>query len=197
MPFKLGAAPIRKSLKYLEAGKLVFKDRVKIMSIYYCEDEFKHLEAKTIDNQRPFLKNRDWFVKSGPHHNGAINFVFWNLPQVQFMNPDVQIVTFKNKTPSPFIECFLDDGSKVLFDVDSQDNVQILDRLVKTLGKSKDTLEAEALASEKKDNPANFGKNCDRWCICSTPGQLPCPAVVPVPKHWRGKYDKGKVDLDE
>ena len=38
-------------------------------------------------------------------------------------------------------------------------------RLVKTLGKSKTTLEAEALAAEKKDNPANFGRKCARYCL--------------------------------
>ena len=77
---------------------------------------------------------------------------------------------------------------KVLFDVDGQSNDEIVRRLVKTLGKSKTTLDAEALASEKKDNPANFGRKCDRYCICYQPGQVPCPALVPVPKFWRGKY---------
>ena len=42
------------------------------------------------------------------------------FPQVQHKNPNVQIVTFKNLTPSPFITCFLEDSSKVYFDVDSQ-----------------------------------------------------------------------------
>ena len=61
-------------------------------------------------------------------------------------------------------------------------------RLVKTLGKTQTTLEAEALAAEKKDNPANFGRKCARYCICNQSGQVPCPALVPVPKFWRGKY---------
>lgn len=34
------------------------------------------------------------------------DFVFWYLPQIQYKNPDVQISTFKNMTPSPFIRCF-------------------------------------------------------------------------------------------
>ena len=70
--------------------------------------------------------------------------------------------------------------------------------MVHTLGKSVSTLEAEALASEKKDNPANFGRKCERYCICNQPGQVPCPALVPVPKHWRGKYYRhGFQDEDE
>ena len=57
---------------------------------------------------------------SNSPHKGAQDFVFWNIPQVQYKNPDVQIVTLMNMTPSPFITCFLEDSSKVYFDVDSQ-----------------------------------------------------------------------------
>jgi len=32
--------------------------------------------------------------------------VFWHLPQLQYKNPTVQIVTFRNMTPSPFIKCY-------------------------------------------------------------------------------------------
>ncbi len=88
-------------------------------------------------------------------------------------------------------------GRKVLFDIDSQSNDEIVDRLVRTVGKTKETLEEEAIRSEKRDNPANFGRDCDRWCICSIAGQLPCPGVVPLPKHWRGKYHYGLVDEEE
>lgn len=84
-----------------------------------------------------------------------------------------------------------------MFDVDSQNNLEILDRLIKTLGKSKQVLQEEAVASEKKDNPANFGMNCERHCICSVYGQLPCPGLIPLPKVLRGKYAMGKADLDE
>lgn len=42
--------------------------------------------------------------------------------------------------------------------------------------------------AEKKDNPANFGVGCDRACICELPGQIPCPGVVPLPNHMRGKF---------
>ena len=81
--------------------------------------------------------------------------------------------------------------------MDSQSNTEIVARLVKTLGKSKETLAAEALASEKKDNPANFGAGCDRNCICQMPGQVPCTSLLPVPKHWRGKYAFKLIDEDE
>ena len=170
MPFMKGIAPIRRTYKYLENCGLVFKDRVKIMTVNFNEAE------------------------SQTHHTGARDFVFWNLPQVQYKNPDVQIVTLKNMTPSPFITCFLEDNSKVYFDVDSQSNKEILDRLTRTLGKTKETLAEEALALAEKNNPANFGlkHGYARHCICSEPGQLPCPSVVPLPRHWRGKwYNQG------
>jgi len=124
------------------------------------------------------------------HHRGAQDFVFWNLPQVQYKNPDVQIVTFKNMTPTPFITCFLEDNTKVYFDVDSQSNKDIVSRLVKTLGKSAEVLAEEALEAQSKDNKANFGMKYgnSRHCICEMPGQLPCPSLVPLPVHWRGKW---------
>lgn len=171
MPFQRGPAPIRRTLQYLKKGPLVFKERVQVMTVNYNE-EHRNLPKYTKLDQ----------------HLGTREFVFWNLQQVQYKNPGVQIATFKNLTPSPFITCYLDGGEKVLFDVDGQTNDEILERLVSTLGKTKTTLDAEALASEKKDNPANFGRKCERYCICSQPGQLPCPALVPVPKFWRGKY---------
>ena len=88
-------------------------------------------------------------------------------------------------------------GSDVLFDVDSQSNQEILARLIRTLGKSKEQLEEEAFASQKKDNPAYFGKDYERYCLCSVAGQVPCSELVPVPKHWRGKYARGQAMDDD
>lgn len=34
------------------------------------------------------------------------DFVFWYVPQIQYKNPNIQIVSFKEMTPSPFIRCF-------------------------------------------------------------------------------------------
>lgn len=81
MPFMRGPAPIRRTIEYLERNKLVLKDRVKIFSINYNTH--------------------------GENHEGARQFVFWHLPQLQYKNPNIQIATFKNLTPSPFIRCYL------------------------------------------------------------------------------------------
>lgn len=34
-------------------------------------------------------------------------FVFFNIPQIQYKNPWVQIMMFKNMTPSPFLKFYL------------------------------------------------------------------------------------------
>lgn len=35
MPFMIGRAPVRRTLKYLESGRIVLKDQIKIFSINY------------------------------------------------------------------------------------------------------------------------------------------------------------------
>lgn len=82
---------------------------------------------------------------------------------------------------------FAEDGKTMLIDIDEKSKDEILDHLVRVVGKSKETLLQEALAQQKKDNPANFGVGCDRSCICHVPGQVPCPGIVPLPDHMRGK----------
>lgn len=169
MPFMKGRAPIRRTLKYLESGRLVLKDKIKIFSVNYNT--------------------------YGEHHDGARDFVFWNLPQIQYKNPAVQVVTFKNMTPSPFIKCYYDNGKTILIDVDSHNRNDILDHLLQVVGKSEQQLAAEATLAEKKDNPANFGVGCEKPCICGIPGQVPCPGIVPLPNSMRGKYKYQKAEL--
>ncbi|XP_050310042.1 probable 28S ribosomal protein S25, mitochondrial [Anthonomus grandis grandis] len=168
MPFMKGRAPIRRTIQYLEAGKLYLKDQIKILTINYNIH--------------------------GENHQGVRDFVFWHLPQVQYKNPNVQISTFKNLTPTPFIRAFYDTGDRMLIDIDNKSKDQIYDHLVEVIGKNKEVLKAELIAKEKKDNPANFGAGCDRFCICQLPGQVPCSGVCPVPKHMRGKYIFKKDD---
>lgn len=83
---------------------------------------------------------------------------------------------------------FLENGKRMLIDIDSKSKDEILEHLIKVVGKSKEILEREAIASMKKENSANIGNGCSKHCICEVPGQLPCPSIVPVPQHMRGKY---------
>ncbi|XP_042859533.1 probable 28S ribosomal protein S25, mitochondrial [Penaeus japonicus] len=163
MPFMKGRAPIRRTLKYLESSRLVVKERVKVVTVNYNT--------------------------SGNHHQGAREFVFWHLPQLQYKNPQIQVATFKNLTPTPFIRIFLESGEDILVDVDSKSRSEIHDHLKTIICKSESTLQKEA--RELEINPANFGWGCDRQCICEIPGQVPCPAIIPLPNHMRGKYKFG------
>lgn len=107
------------------------------------------------------------------------------------MNKDVQIVRFNEMTPNPFIRCWLNDGSDVLFDCDSQSKEDILARLIKIFGKTQEMIEYEAATDVKQtseDNTAIFGVDRKRFCMCEVPGQCPCPGVVKLPKSLRGKY---------
>ncbi|XP_017063756.1 probable 28S ribosomal protein S25, mitochondrial [Drosophila eugracilis] len=162
MPFMKGREPIRRTLNYLNAGKLVLKDKVRIFSVNY--NTF------------------------GDHHAGARDFVFWNIPQIQFKNPEVQVITLKNMTPSPFVRCYFDDGRDMLIDVDGKKRDDIIEHLIQVVGKTREQLDAEARLKESKDNPANFGYGCDRHCICEIPGQVSCPGTFPLPEHMRGKF---------
>uniref|UniRef100_A0A6M2CS35 Small ribosomal subunit protein mS25 n=1 Tax=Rhipicephalus microplus TaxID=6941 RepID=A0A6M2CS35_RHIMP len=164
MSFMRGPAPVRRTLQYLEKGRLVFKDRVKIMSL-----------------------NFNTAGRARDRHEGMQEFVFWFLPQVLYKNPDVQVVLFKNKTPTPFARFWLEDGNEVIMDVDGKSKEEILNQMLVTLGKTTEQLQKEALMREKKDTPANFGRHYDKFCICEVPGQVPCPGIVPLPKSMRGK----------
>ncbi|KAI3357593.1 hypothetical protein L3Q82_016004 [Scortum barcoo] len=163
MPMK-GRFPIRRTLEYLQKGDIIFKNRVKIMSVNYNTH--------------------------GELSDGARKFVFFNIPQIQYKNPWLQIVMFKNMTPSPFLKFYLDDGEQVLVDVEGKDHKQISQHVKKILGKSEDVLQAEAKSKMQASNPANFGpkKYCLRECICEVEGQVPCPGTTPLPKEMTGKY---------
>lgn len=46
MPFMIGKAPIRRTIRYLELGKLVLKDSIRIFSINYNTYGDHHLGAR-------------------------------------------------------------------------------------------------------------------------------------------------------
>ncbi|KAM9325854.1 small ribosomal subunit protein mS25 [Gastrophryne carolinensis] len=163
MPMK-GRFPIRRTLQYLQSGEIVFRDQVRIMTVNY--------------NTR------------GELAQGARNFVFFNIPQIQYRNPWVQIMTFKNMTPSPFLRFYLDNGEQILVDIEDKSRTEIVAHVKKILGKSEETLKAEEKAKMVLSNPANFGpkKYYLRECMCEVEGQVPCPGLVPLPKEMTGKY---------
>ncbi|XP_005109207.1 probable 28S ribosomal protein S25, mitochondrial [Aplysia californica] len=171
MPFMKGAAPIRRTVKYLEQGALVFKDSVRIVTFHFNNN---HSSSK-----------------------GAEDFVFWHFAQMQYKNPNIQLCVLNNMTPSPFVQCFFDSGSKLVLDVDDQDKETILQTVKRIFCKTEETLQAEKLAKEMKTNPANFGYQCTSECICEIPGQVPCSRWVSPPKEQRGKFWLQGKDVEE
>lgn len=123
------------------------------------------------------------------------DFIYWHYPQVQYHNPDTQLIAYSNRFPTPFIQCHLTDGRSVLFDVFNQDRQTIHERVKAIVGKSRETLDAEAQAKRKVANPANFGKGFPRHCICEVTTQVPCPGVVMFPPAARGKFHENHFDL--
>ncbi|NXS89373.1 RT25 protein, partial [Erpornis zantholeuca] len=171
MPMK-GRFPVRRTLQYLSQGDVVFKSSVKVMTVNY------NTAGELSEGAR------------GARGGAGAKFVFFNIPQIQYKNPWVQIMLFRNMTPSPFLRFYLDNGEQVLVDVEDKTNKEITEHIKKILGKSKETLEKEERERKKLSHPATFGpkKYHLRECMCEIEGQVPCPAFVPLPKEMRGKY---------
>ncbi|XP_061428790.1 small ribosomal subunit protein mS25 [Lethenteron reissneri] len=170
MPLMKGRAAVRRTLDYLQRGDVIFRSAVKIMAVNYNT--------------------------SGTRSDGTRKFVFFTVPQIQFKNPWVQIVAFKNVTPSPFLRFYLDTGEQILVDVEDKTNQEITAHVKKLMGKSPEQLAEDERARLVLSNPANFGRNdrYERKCLCEVEGQVPCPAIVPLPKEMRGKYRNAKME---
>lgn len=162
MPYLIGRDAVRRTIKYLEQGRLIFRKNVKVMTV--C------------------------FNAKGDYYQGARDFVYWNLCQVMYKNPDVQVLQYKDKFPSSFVRCWLDTGEDVIMDAFGKSNKEILDHLIKVLGQPQSEKDERKTATDSKKGICNFGSGCLRHCICEIPGQFPCPCVVQIPKHMTGKY---------
>lgn len=55
MPFMKGPAPIRRTLKYLEAGRLYLKDQIKILTVNYNIHGQCHQGARYVKIKSQFL----------------------------------------------------------------------------------------------------------------------------------------------
>ncbi|XP_015918627.1 small ribosomal subunit protein mS25 [Parasteatoda tepidariorum] len=160
MPYLLGTNAIRRTIRYLEQGKLIFRQNVKVMTVSYND--------------------------KGDYHQGARDLVHWNLCQIQYRNPTVQVLFLKNLFPTPFIRCWLDTGEDVIMDVFNKTNVEIIDHLIKILGQP--DVKEEQKEKLAYENLAKFGSGYPRHCMCEVPGQLPCPVTVQLPEEMTGKY---------
>ena len=181
--FMRGAAPWRNTLSYLESGTIIFRPMVKIFTMNYTLDK--------------------------PESDGLRRFIFWHLAQIQYKNPHVQCVQFKNTTPSPFVSFYLSrsDFDQVENETNVEENAEIVhmdcykktsneihDSIRRVMGKSELQQRIDSELTARLENPANFGKDCAHYCMCLVHGQMSCPGKKKLPEFLRGKYSKYKID---
>jgi len=141
------------------------------------------------------------FRRPPDNHTGMREFYFWEIPRLQYQNPDVQVVRFLEMSPLPFLRVWLSDGVDFLIDCDNRDRTSILNQLISTVGTETSAQDADALKKSRMrsvsalpmtdpsiGNPATFGFSRSRYCMCEVPDQVPCPGLCPLPLRMRGKY---------
>lgn len=151
-----GLYPVTRTREYLKQG-IIFRDCVKVMTI-----------------------NHGTYENMKDSHEGITDVINMNVPQMRYLNPEVQIETLENITPTPYITFYLENGDFFHVDVDGKKQFEILSHLQKVIGKPKELLEQEI--AEKASSSANFGSKFERKCICEVEGQVPCsssPSYVP------------------
>ncbi|CAJ0584873.1 unnamed protein product, partial [Mesorhabditis spiculigera] len=142
MPFMHGAVPLRRTYYFLQQGKIFFRENVSVFAMSF------HLRPK-------------------PEQKGVRDFIFWHWAQLQFNNPKVQLVKHRElEIITPFARAYLDDGREVLFDLEGMGREEIEQQIIQTLGKTEIVRKRESLEAIAKVNPADFGTNCERQCIC-------------------------------
>ena len=170
--FMRGAAPWRNTLAYLESGRIMFRPMVKIFTLNYTLDK--------------------------PESDGLRRFIFWHLAQIQYKNPQVQCVQFKNTTPTPFVSFYLSRSSSdyevVHMDCYKKTSNEIHDSIRRVMGKSDLQQRIDSELTARLENPANFGKDCAHYCMCLVYGQMSCPGRKVLPEHLRGKFIRYKID---
>jgi len=170
MPFLRGFMPIRHTKYWLEKSDLNLRDQVRILCLS--------------------------FDKENNAHDGAREFEFWHWNQVQYRNPDVQLLRPNMKPPTPFFQAFLLNGQQVLIDIDGHDRGQIYERLKKVLGKTKLVIEQEKAEKEAVENVANFGTKAMRQCICEVQAQHPCPRVQNSAPYLKAQWRWNKNTMN-
>ena len=183
--FMRGAAPWRNTLAYLESGNIIFRPIVRILTLNYTLEK--------------------------PDSDGLRRFIFWHLAQIQYKNPTVQCVQFKNTTPTPFVSFYLsrspsdnaasetstnnsNDYEIVHMDCYKKTSNEINDSIRRVMGKSDLQQRIDSELTARLENPANFGKDCAHYCMCLVYGQMSCPGRKKLPESLRGKYTRYKMD---
>ncbi|KAL7677736.1 hypothetical protein ACOME3_003973 [Neoechinorhynchus agilis] len=144
-------APFRRTIPYLEKGDIILRPQVKVL-----------LFNLTTEN---------------PCCEGLRQFIFWRLPQLQYKNPNVQILQLLNMIPNPVITAILSDDSdlsfysKVYVDCYEQSMQEIHLRFKKLFNIKKLTMDKaltkddviQTLCEESDARPTSFGYQSALW----------------------------------
>ncbi|CAD5206409.1 unnamed protein product [Bursaphelenchus okinawaensis] len=163
MPFMKGNMPIRRTFYYLQQGKVILRDDVDVM--YFGI------------HRRPTSEQQ-----------GAKDFVFWHFAQLQYKNPQIQLIKKMDVSITPFAQAFLRDGREVMFDLESKNKDEITNMIQGTLGKTELVKRREFLERMQDHNPAEFGSKCSRQCMCEVQGQICCTSLLPASEVMQGKW---------
>jgi len=164
--------PITMTTNYLKEG-IELRDSIKCVTIHYSEYEAEKEEMNKL-------------------HQSTRKFVELNFNQLQYKNPDVQILVIKNIFPSPFFSFFMADGQKFHIDAHGKSHIELLRHVQKVAGKPAELIEMENQAIEP--NMANFGKGYQRASMLGIDGQFPHSAnyvdmfSMEARKKLQGKY---------
>lgn len=145
----------RKRLEFLASGKLHLKDSVNTITFSYTTSDKSCI--------------------------GLRQFISKELPPIQYKNPEVQMVLFKNAHhyKFPAVKIYYRNGRCVMLDVEGKQPDAILAELTAIAGKTEEQMLKAQRALEY--NPSHFGDaRRGRLCICEIPGQVPCPAKIPI-----------------
>ncbi|CAF1689593.1 unnamed protein product, partial [Adineta ricciae] len=139
--FLRGAAPWRNTLAYLESGSIIFRPLVRVFTLNYTLDK--------------------------PDSDGLRRFIFWHLAQIQYKNPTVQCVQFKNTTPTPFVSFYLSRPSIDNEEKSEEENYEIVhmdcykktsneihDSIRRVMGKSELQQRIDSELTARLENPA-------------------------------------------
>ncbi|VDD84159.1 unnamed protein product [Mesocestoides corti] len=137
-----GRYAVTRTKKYLDSGRIVFRECVKVMAINT--------------------------VSKSEISDGTREFIRWHLPPLQYKNPGVQV----DVCPTPFIKFYLSNGKELDVDCSFHAADSIQDHIAAVCSKTYETLKKEQVENQKIINPANFGTKYPRQCMCEVYGQV-------------------------
>ena len=161
-----GRFPFRRTIEFLSSGNTILQQRIKTVAVAFTPQKTS---------------------------KGLRDFILRDLPRVQYKNPQIQFVCFRDKYEFPQINFYFDGGDNLMIDVENKSVDEIMS-LVEMAGGATET-ELMKRKEEKypgRENPANFGKYGHCFCICEKPGQVPCPSRVPMEKTVKWWHNKEK-----